>query len=341
MRVLVIGGTGFVGAPAVRRLEEAGHELLVFHRGGTEHGREGNAEHVHGDRRDLRDFAERFGRFAPDVVLDVIPYSEGDARAVVEAFRGVAGRVVAVSSGDVYRAYGVLVGKEAGPPEPVPLGEDSPLRGEFFPYRGVVEGMEDYEKILVERVVMGDPALPGTVLRLPMVYGPGDAQRRFFGYLKRMDDGRPAILVEEGFAGLRWTRGYVENVAEAIALAVASKEAAGRVYNVGEADAPTEVEWVRGLGGAAGWEGEMVAAPRDLLPAGAWPPLNTDQHLAYDTGRIREELGYEEPVPREEALRRTVDWERANPPDRIDPAAFDYAAEDAALAALGRRSGGE
>jgi hypothetical protein len=46
-------------------------------------------------------------------------------------------------------------------------------------------------------------------------------------------------------------------------------------------------------------------------------------------------------VPREEALRRTIAWERGNPPDGIDSAAFDYAAENAALAELGRRPDGQ
>ena len=48
--------------------------------------------------------------------------------------------------------------------------------------------------------------------------------------------------------------------------------------------------------------------------------------------RIRDELGYSEPVAPEEALRRTIEWERTHPPP-IDPAKFDYAAEDAALSA--------
>jgi hypothetical protein len=48
--------------------------------------------------------------------------------------------------------------------------------------------------------------------------------------------------------------------------------------------------------------------------------------------RIREELGYREPVALDEALRKTIEWERTHPPT-IDPAQFDYAAEDAALSA--------
>ena len=82
-----------------------------------------------------------------------------------------------------------------------------------------------------------------TVLRLPMVYGPGDPLRRFLPVVKRVDDGRRAIIVEEKFAAWCGPRGYVENVAHAIALAATSDRAAGRVYNVGEAESITELEW--------------------------------------------------------------------------------------------------
>jgi hypothetical protein len=60
-----------------------------------------------------------------------------------------------------------------------------------------------------------------------------------------------------------------------------------------------------------------------------------EQDLAVDTTRIRTDLGYTEPVPRSEALRRTVAWARANPPTDIPPTPFDYAAEDAVLAGMG------
>jgi dTDP-D-glucose 4,6-dehydratase len=68
--------------------------------------------------------------------------------------------------------------------------------------------------------------------------------------------------------------------------------------------------------------------------------MDTDQHLVTDTTRIREELGYAEPVPRDEALRRTVDWQRAHPPETVDLKAFDYAAEDTLLAELRGRGPG-
>lgn len=336
MRILVIGGTRFIGPPVVRRLSDMGHEVTVFHRGQVEADLPPAVTHLHGDRQRLADFAEEFRRLAPDVVLDMAPFTEQDAQAVMATFRIIARRVVALSSQDVYRAYGRFHRTEPGPPEPVPLSEYAPLREKLYPYRGTGRGLDDYDKMLVERAVTGSPILPGTVLRLPMVYGERDSQRRLFFELKRMDDGRSAILLEESFARWRWTRGYVENVAAAIALAVADERAAGRIYNVGEPEALTYGDWVRAIGGMAGWTGEVVVVPNGRLPARLRPPDgNYDQHLVAETSRIRMGLGYQEPVPRDEALRRTVEWERAHRPEG-GAALFDYAAEDAVLAELGR-----
>jgi nucleoside-diphosphate-sugar epimerase len=220
----------------------------------------------------------------------------------------------------------------------VPIVEDAPLRETLYPYRAHAEGPEHrlyhYDKVLVERTVMGDPALPGTVLRLPMIYGPRDRQHRTWEYLKRMDDMRRAIVLDEGMARWRWTKGYVEDVASAVVLAVTDERAAGRIYNVGEWEVQTWAGWVRAIGRVAGWTGEVVTVPRDRLPEGMVPEHDTDQMLVTDTARIRGELGYAEQVPQDEALRRTVAWERANPPEEWSP--FDYAAEDAVLEALER-----
>jgi nucleoside-diphosphate-sugar epimerase len=339
MRVLIIGGTGFVGPHILRRLVSRGHEVLAFHRGQTEADLPSEVVHLHGDRERLADHRSAFARFAPEVVLDTRPMTEGQARILMEAVRGIARRAVALSSGDVYRAYGLLHGTEAGPSQGIPIVEDAPLRLRLWPYRGEtprapddpMRWLDDYDKILVEKVVMEEPALPGTILRLPMVYGPGDDAHRLFPYLKRMDDGRPAILMEEVRARWLWARGYVEDVAEAVVSAVLDDRAAGRIYNVSESHAMTEAEWVREIGRAVGWEGEIIAVSGDHLPPRLRLPLNFGQHLTYDTTRIRKELGYSEGLPRADAIRRTVDWERSHPPDRVDSQDFDYAAEDAVL----------
>ena len=284
------------------------------------------------DRDSLSRMRPAFSRFAPDVVLDIIPYTERQARDVMETFHGLAGRIVAVSSADVYRNYDGLRGKPSAPPDPVPLTEESPLREALFPYRGSdipFAYRDDYEKILVERIVLNQPGLPGTVLRLPAVYGPGNRQHRLRPHLHRIDNGRRAILLGEKQAGWCWTRGYVGNVAAAIALAVTDARGAGQTYNVGEVPTLTEREWIRLIGNVLGWRGDVVTIPDEQLPAHLRQPYDWRYHLATDTTRIREGLSYREPISQQEAIEATVRWERSQADDTERP---DYAAEDAALA---------
>jgi nucleoside-diphosphate-sugar epimerase len=289
-----------------------------------------------GDYKKLAEYRDQFLRLRPEVVLDLIPMTENDALSVVATFRGIARRVVVASSQDVYRAWGYIIGKDSGPVDPH-ITEDSPLRESRYPYRGrklptyTEWDIENYDKILVERAFQSDPELPATILRLPMIYGPGDPVHRALPYLKRMDDGRAAIPIERSAARWRGPQGYVEDVGAAIALAITSNASTGRIYNVAEQDVRATSDFIREIGEAAGWNGEVVELPKGALP-GPLDEYQMDQHVITDSSRIRRDLGYRETVPRTEALRRTIEWERAHPPDPFPAAIFDYTAEDRALA---------
>jgi nucleoside-diphosphate-sugar epimerase len=309
----------------VRQLAAHGHDVTIFHRGRTETSLPGNVSHIHGDFANLPDHLDQLRRILPEVVLEMVPFRAADAQRV-RAFKGVARRVVVVSSGDVYRAFGRLWRTEPGPPDPTPLTEDSPLREQLS-----TAGL-DYNKTAVERAVIGDTDLPATILRLPATHGPGDDKHRLFPYLKRMDEGRPAIVLDQAYAGWHWARGYVEDVAFAIALAVMDERAVGRTYNVCYPLSLTEAEWVKEIGRVIGWKGEVVALPSAQLPDSLRRDVfDFSQQYSVDSTRIRKELGYTEILPFDEALQRTIEWERANPPAKIDPDAFNYASEDAAL----------
>jgi nucleoside-diphosphate-sugar epimerase len=342
MRILIIGGTRFIGPAVVYGLHAQRHNITLFHRGKSKAALPDGITHIYGDRKNLLDFQNDFKKIKPDVVLDMIPITENDAIVVVKTFRGIAKRIVAISSQDVYRSYGILIGKEEGL-ESVPSDEDAALRTKLYPYRGETPRsnddprkiLDDYDKIPIEKIIMENTESTGTVLRLPMVYGPGDYQHRLFEYLKRMDDKRPAIILEQGLAAWHSSVGYVGNVADAIVLALTDERAQNRIYNVAEPEPPTLAEWVKEIGTVAGWHGEVVIAPRDKLPQSLQPDFNTEQHLTVDTTRIRKELGYRESIPQDEALRRTIEWERKHPPDTIRPEQFDYETEDKVLKSLG------
>jgi nucleoside-diphosphate-sugar epimerase len=323
MLILIIGGTGFIGPHIIRVLVQQGHSLTLFHRGKTTTSLPPGVVEMFGDRGKLEDYKVEFRRLAPDVVLHTNAFCKDDAHSFVRTFAGIAQRSVVLSSIDVYRAFGRLHRTEPGPADPTPLTEDSPLRE-----RPSIHGA-GCEKLDVEHVFMSERDLPSTVLRLPAVYGPGDHLRRFRDYLIRMFAKRPVILMEDNFAAWRWSHSYVENVASAIALAVTDNRAASCIYNVGEAEVPTEIERVRALGRAADWLGEVIAMQRSSLPAHLLENVDWNQLWTVDTKRIRNDLGFKEHIPVEEALRRTISWHRTLTAGATEPRP-DYAAEDTA-----------
>jgi nucleoside-diphosphate-sugar epimerase len=339
MNILVIGGTQFMGPHVVRGLQGAGHQVTLLHRGDHELEAEG-PRHIHGDRRDAGVVARAVAEARPEVVVDMVAMLASDGEALVEAARGRVRRVVLASSIDVYRAYGRLHGSEPGPPEPVPLTEDSPLREKLHPYRADPprpagdpdQWRDEYDKIPVERTILGGNDLEGVVLRLPMVYGPDDRQHRLYPYLKRMLDGRGTIPIGVTHSRWRTSRGFVENVADAIVLTALSGDGTGHVYNVAEETDEDEQRWIQAIGGSFGWAGSVATIPDGALTE-MLSPDEAVHHIYASSARIRMELGYRERIGRAEALRRTIEWERDHPPQGWPASLFDYEAEDRALTA--------
>jgi nucleoside-diphosphate-sugar epimerase len=337
MRILVIGGNGFIGKPLVRQLINSGHRVAVFHRNRDEDPPE--AKHLQGDRNRLPECLEDFKAFSPDVIIDMLLSSGEQARQLMAVANELNARVVAVSSMDVYRAWGVMLGTEPGGLEPMPLTEESPLRAPAHSYPPeLVEKMKSiftwvtpgYDKAAVERQVMHGGSR-STVIRLPMVYGPGDLLHRLYGVVKRATDNRAFIILAEDYAAWRGPRGYVENVAHAIALTCTSPHAIGRIYHVCDEPALSELEWQKKVVAQTQWSGRFVILPGERTPKHLLAFGNAAQHLYGNADRIRRELGYTDLVSTDEAIRRTIAWEQANPPTGVTFHQFDYPAEDAAL----------
>ena len=286
MRILLLGGTGFIGPYVVRELHHGGHEVTLFHRGEHESGLLPAVRHVRSPQAamPILRFPEELRRTDFDVIIHMIAMGQDDTRAAITFFSGHAKQLVLLSSGDVYRHYGGFMGLETAPPDENLLTEDAPLRTVLFPYRRLAKSPDElnyiYDKILVEREALEQSRLPATILRLPKVYGPG---------------GNADLATVYGFRehlNWRWTHGYVENVAAAIVLTALHPGAKHRIYNVGESYTPTVGERLKLL-------------PASDIPAADTRAYDFRYNIAYDTSRIRKELGYEEPVSDEEAVRRT------------------------------------
>lgn len=305
MRVLIIGGTGFVGRWVVRALGESEHEVRVFHRGATTVTLPPSVSHILGERAELIRFAPLFRAWAPDLVLDTLVYDRDDLALVNRATDEIPCRFVILSSMDVYRAYGIYCRLEEGAPDTKMLDENAPLRSTLYPYRKDAASVDDlmyrYDKIPAEKFAMNEMSRPVTILRLGKVYGPGDPQRHAQDYLEQVRRGMVQVSKER--SEWRWSHTYVENSADAIALAIAATPSASRIYNVADEPTPTEREWIEAAARANGCKVEIQISDESSEPVDS--RYEWRQHLCADTTRIRRELGWREKFDQEEALRRT------------------------------------
>lgn len=168
MRLLVFGGTKFVGRHLVRAALDRGHQVTLFHRGRTNPDLFPEAERILGDRRE--DLAKLDGG-TWDAVLDVNGYRPGVVRAAAERLRGRAGLYAFISTVSVYaekETPGVHEGSPLARPRPGEEGSEE-----------VTSDSYGWLKAACERAV--EEAWPDRALlvRPGLVVGPHDPTGRF------------------------------------------------------------------------------------------------------------------------------------------------------------------
>ena len=335
MKILIIGGTRFIGLATTLALHRQGHTLAIFNRGKSPTELPADIQTITGDVNDLSASRDALLAFKPDAIWHNIVLHDGHVRDVQAIFGGSGARFVMTSSVDVYLAFGRILGSDPGAVLPGEIDESSPLRESRYPYRSAETAPDDimyrYDKILAEAAALDHADLPGCVVRLPMVIGARDPRRRLLPFVQPMRDQRPAIVLDAAYA--RWvsTYGYVENIAHALTLAIIDVRANGRIYNACDASLST-LEMGQQVKAAMGWGGEFVVLPGDELPeALRFTGGNAAQDLRVRAQRIVDALGYAPQVDFAEGIRKTVAWELANPP--AEPRDLvNYAAEDEVLA---------
>ena len=322
MRVVVLGGTRFIGRAIVEELAAAGHDVLVVHRGELEPDDMPPVAHLHGDRSELATRRNELAAFKPDAAIDCRALTRQDAQIALDALPGDL-RLVVISSLDVYRAFGAL--NDDRETDPVPLDEDSPVRAERYPYRGKMPGLDDYDKLDVEDVYV---PRGGTSLRLPMVYGEHDYQLREEYLLRRVRAGRQKIPFGSGM----WLacRVYVRDMARGARLALEAPSTAGMALNLCEDRTFSMAMWSRMILEAAGSKAELVRVADDALPEDLKPTGTMTQHIAASAHRPRTLLGWTTSDPGE-TLRKTVRWHLDHPPNDTDT---DFSSDDLALATI-------
>lgn len=313
MNVLVTGGAGFVGSHVVERLLADGHAVVVVDNLST--GRRENvppgAALAVCDLRSAR-LADVVAGARPEAVVHVAaqaavsrsvvdPLHDASVNvlgtlALLEAARGAGvARVVYISTG----------GAAYGDTDVIPTPEDHPARA-TSPY-GV-------SKTAAERYLecwSGLTGTPGVTLRLANVYGPRQDPRGEAGVVAIFCDRlvRGAACVVNGDGEQTRDYVYVEDVADAVARALARADATG-VMNVGTGVGTSVNELYRRLAALAG-----AAAPARHGPARP----GEQRHSVLDATRAKRVLGWIPTTTLAEGLARTLRYFTHTATERGEP----------------------
>jgi len=326
-RVLVIGGTLFIGRTLVEQLLERGDDVVIMHRGsGTPFG--ARVDEIQCDRNDTAAVQRLLAGSRFDIVYDnVFDWQRGTtgdqvSAAAIATANGLS-RYVFTSSVAVYRPGGEYA-------------EDAELVPSGYPNAYGAQ-KADSERALF--ALGRERGIPVTTLRPAFIYGEYNPFEREAFFWDRLLAGRPIIIPGDGRATMQWV--YSRDVVRAAILAAESAGAIGQAYNLANYPPVTQVEFVQLLARIAGTDADLVSVPRERieqLGGGTFaPPYYFGAYLdippiTVRADRVRAELGMEL-TALEEGLRETYRWYEGQ--ERPAP---DFSWEDEALA-TGSRAG--
>lgn len=330
MKALVVGGTGPTGPTVVNGLIERGADVTVMHSGRHEVEFDTEVEHVHMDPH----FPEPIEEALAGREFDIAVCMYGRLRHWLAPLRNRTARMISIG-GPIYDA-----------PYSMPAVESSPRR----------DNIKLFQRMLETEQAVQDANDAGWYdtchLRYATLFGPRQLAPKEWSVIRRIRDGRSWIPVVDGGLTLQ-SRSYTINAAAAVLSVIDHPEvSAGKMYNVADEIAPSDADIAKAIAGIMGAEIELFSFPESSFrPAFFWavgrdvskwsdetPP--DMRHQLISSAKLRDELGYEEPVPFDQAIRETVHWlleQNPEPGGAIERQlgdGFDYEAEDAYREAL-------
>jgi len=278
MKIAVIGGTGLMGPSVVKQLREEAETVYCINRSGKDPESLNNAYSC--DRNDKTNLNSVINIIKPDLIIDMIPFTEEQAITLSSITKNSGIPVIAISSIDIYKAYNILHRTINSSYQEYPITEDAELRKELS-FQG-----KAYDKLNVEKVYLNDMK-DITILRLPAIYGWPDTSR-IKHYVDHMLIKAEPIKLNPGFSKWRFTRSLNLNCAFAITCA---REIMGQsIYNVGELESHTEEKWFSLIAEHLNWKYGIEKDSNIETPYN----IDTNQQWVVCSNKIRNELGYYE-----------------------------------------------
>jgi 2'-hydroxyisoflavone reductase len=279
MKVLVIGGTLFIGRQLVAELLKAGHSVAILHRR-SKHNLSKRVENLLADRNDPEAIRRVIGERRFEVVFDnVYDWERGTTAAQVEA--------TALAMGNHLARY-VFMSSVAAYGDGLNHYEGDPLAPDNHPEAYV------RNKAMSERALLRlhrKTGFPVVTFRPPFVYGPENPFYREAFFWDRMRARRPIIIPGDGTRLMQFV--YVKDLVRALLRSIEVDAAVGEAFNIGNPKPLTQVDAVREMARIAGKKPELVRVPREKIAAAGGnvmsDPLYFGQYL--DLPPITENVG--------------------------------------------------
>ena len=255
MKVLVIGGTAFIGKELVQDLVKAGHEVTILHRK-PGHPFKRKLASIQADRNDPEQMKQVLAGRRFEVVFDnVYDWDRGTTAEQVEA--------TVRAAGDHLRRY-IFMSSVAAYGDGLNHHEGNALAPDNHADDYVRNKARTERKLFRRHQRFGTPIV---TLRPPFIYGPGNPYYREAYFWDRLREDRPIILPGDGRRLMQFC--YVRDLVWACLKVMDSPLAVGHAFNIANARPVTQAELVDALGRAAGRKPDTVRIPRErILQAG-------------------------------------------------------------------------
>jgi nucleoside-diphosphate-sugar epimerase len=207
MRVLIIGGTRFIGLYLSKILVEQGHEVVLFNRGNHPPGVPGIVQ-IQGDRTDAAQLQRKLADENFDAIFDNNGRQLTDTQPLAQLFKGRVQHFIYMSSAGVYLKSDQMPHREDDPTDPKSR------------HLGKAASEAD----------LAAQGLPYTAIRPTYIYGPknyNDLEAWFFDRIVRK---RPLPIPGNGQHITQL--GHVQDLALAMASVLGNRQTIGQVYNV-------------------------------------------------------------------------------------------------------------
>lgn len=302
MKVLVIGGTAFIGRFLVAELVKAGHDVTILHRK-PKHTFGKRVDNLQADRNDPAAMKQALEGRRFEVVFDnAYDYERGTTAAQIDG--------TIQSLGDRVTRY-IFMSSIAAYGDGLNHYEDDALAPDDHsdPY---VRNKAMSERMLFRfRQRTGFPVV---TFRPPFIYGPENPFYREAFFWDRLRAGRPLILPGDGGRLMQFV--YIKDLIAAMMKAISDPAALGEAFNIGNERPVTQLELLQALSKAANKKLNFVKVSRDKIIEAGGSPMGDPAYFGvyFDVPPITEAMGKLKrvlklvPTPFDVGLRDTYLW---------------------------------